>query len=464
MKSVIILDTYAAQRDRVRAQINAAGFSALCFGQEASLLDNFRSLAPDLLIIGKAPLRTQSRVIHSIKSFDFRFPILFIHANDSASHLIDSNGYEKVESLINPYTQKELIQKLTGLLDASPSGENGIPPLPIVGKSLEIQKIRKQIQAIASSMAPVFIIGETGTGKDHVAQSIHWNTIKNQGLTIKYDVPAIFNSNDRPSPDELPNQIKALIQKLPHEAPLSKPQKRLTILIDAIDQLPLDHQSSLFEFLTHEGEKQIGAHRDYAFQPRILCTSRREVSDLVKKGLFRKDLYLLLSLFTIEIPPLRQRTDDIIALVDYFTAYYSLGLSKTCFDISEDAVAMLQSYNWPCNVGELKMLMENVVKSGSEAILFDHISTPAHIFSGVDETGNTFKKGCDLQKHPNHLDIETAALPLKLACKRTVIYTEKKLISKALNRTNWNRRRAADLLEISYRSLLNKIKAYDISC
>lgn len=462
MKSVIILDESASRRDRIRAQVSAFGLSALCFDRVTSLLDNFLSLAPDLLLIGNVNDREQYRVTHAVKSLNTRFPILFFRVDGAAGPAYDANGLENVAWLEDACPQDELENTIASLIDASlrPFTEKPFPM--IVGQSLEIDKIRKRIQALGSSMEPVLITGDSGTGKDLVAQSIHWCAEKEKSRIVKCSMPAFFHPNGSPSVDGLQAQISAFQTEANSTETVLGTGRKWTLMFDGIDHLPADHQDAFFQFLIHEAGGFIFQNMAAPAKTRIISTSQKDMAGLVKRGLFRKDLYHLLSVFTIEIPPLTERKEDIVGLSDFFCDYYSLRLSKACFQISDDAMALMQAYSWPGNVSELKELMMERVRAGKEDVVFDHIvSSERSSRRNADACQGSQTANGSRSTAEQNGDIGSV-LPLKPACKKVIEKTEKKMIAEALARTSWNRRQAANLLKISYRSLLNKIKSYDI--
>jgi DNA-binding NtrC family response regulator len=307
-------------------------------------------------------------------------------------------------------------------------------------------------------MAPVLVTGETGTGKDLIAQAIYHDGKLAGGKFVKIDVPACMAGQDRLPAHWLSETLSPLAAESSTPSDGARPPNRCTVMMDGIDHLPLDHQEPFVDFLG--GNKYNGAAvDDPGHTIRLVCTCRRDIAQMVDSGRFRKDLYHLLSVFAIVLPPLRERSDDILLLADYFEGIYCLELSRTVMDVSSAARELMLAYSWPGNVAELKQVIFDALTSGQEDFLSQHLQDAIGVASGADH--GVLATGFN-SPYLMSADEKDQTLSLKKACKTIVEKTERKFIADALDRTNWNRRRAARILDVSYRTLLNKIKAYGL--
>jgi DNA-binding NtrC family response regulator len=371
--------------------------------------------------------------------------------------LLDTTGFDGVSCLNGDLTPEKLqkhLQQMSGFDDGKPAK---MPPPVIVGRSPVMQKIRKLIREIGPSMAPVLVTGEKGTGKDLVAQAIHYEPNNPGSRLVKIDVPAFIAERDDLPAQWVPQKLDSVSDATTATSG-TLPAKRMTVLIDGIDHLPLEHQERFVAFLAENSPNGTG-NSISSSGIRLICASRKNIAALAEAGRFRKDLYHLLSVFAIEIPPLRIRTEDILLLADYFDGVCCLALSRTALDISGGAREMLLAHSWPGNVAELRQLIFDAFSSQDEDYLHRSLEKAIGNTSGIDADSCSAEAVNDCAALADH---KGQTLSLKHACKSIVEKTEKKFIAEALDRTNWNRRRAARILDVSYRTLLNKIKTYDI--
>ena len=237
----------------------------------------------------------------------------------------------------------------------------------------------------------------------------------------------------------------------------------LVFLLDKIDKLHPQAQSEILLLL--EGR----AHCPHGQKDPMMCISgslppvRKTLQQFVQQGRFRKDLYYRLNVIPIFIPALRERKADIDLLIDYYIIEACAKTGKSFF-IPEDSTRLsLNRFEWPGNINELKKLVYRMVMSGDESFIFKNYCIPK--VSRSQELAELHSLGNEVL--PDIIEIkkylpEINTISLKNICDAFVSKTEKKLMRKALESTNWNRKKAAALLNISYKSMLNKIKAYDI--
>jgi two-component system response regulator AtoC len=232
--------------------------------------------------------------------------------------------------------------------------------------------------------------------------------------------------------------------------------------LDRIESLPADLQLCLLQRVEEDADGGLGTAAAKPHDVRIIAAADTELEGLVDRGVFRKDLYYRLNVLSVTIPPLRNRREDIPLLADFFADKFCLKLGRGCLEISSKVQAMLCGYHWPGNVAELENIVRDMVVSGDESKI-------------VNKLGGYYKKNKhwgmtgffedsihpvipDLGKHKN----DSSKLSMKEICRISKTRTEGELMKKALEFTNWNRKKTAKMLKISYKSLLNKIKAYSL--
>ncbi|BCL60996.1 acetoacetate metabolism regulatory protein AtoC [Desulfomarina profundi] len=311
---------------------------------------------------------------------------------------------------------------------------------PIVGESAEIKKTIQQAQKIAQYDASVLITGESGTGKELVAKGIHKSS--SRGNMVFYAV----NCGSIPGElleSELFGYVKGAFTGADrNKKGILELADGSTLFLDEIGELPLDMQVKLLRVLQEKEIHPLGAALPKKINVRILAATSRTLEEEVALGNFRQDLFYRLNVLTLHLPPLRERTDDIPHLCSHFLRKYNKKFGTSVQYPKGDVIKKMVAYHWPGNVREL----ENRVQRG---VVFAN---------GDDFAMESLQHGFFQEGNGSGIIIPYGELSLKKAQK----ILEKKIIDRALKKTGGNKSRAAHILEISYPSLLNKIKEYGI--
>ena len=205
----------------------------------------------------------------------------------------------------------------------------------------------------------------------------------------------------------------------------------------------------------------IGWNENEKVDVRIIASTTANLNSLVENGKFRKDLYFRLNILKINIPPLRNRISDVLPLCDFFTDKYCIEFGKTHYKLSERVKKAFCYHRWPGNVSELESLVKSAVLKGDEESILENVSMKINDYKATNNF-EAFEDEIKLEDIKISLD-GSDDFCLKTVSSEFMKKTEKKLLQIALERTNWNRKKAAELLDISYKSLLNKIKAYELA-
>jgi len=322
----------------------------------------------------------------------------------------------------------------------------------IVGNNPEIVKIKEMIPEISRSNKTVLLRGEKGTGKELFAKVLQHKSGRRENPFVKVNCSALTNDM---SENELLGKNGQAIKDL------NQRKKRIfsfadtgTLFFDEIGQLPPVYQTELL-LLEKNGMSKTVVKAAEKIDARVIASTSADLELLVKKGTFLINLYNRLNVISIIIPPLRYRLEDIPLLSDFFTDKYCAELGKTHYKLSQKTKNYFFRYNWPGNVMELENLVKGAVALGNE----DSILSQLDKQSKINEYTYNFAEMTDIKNHIKG----SGDLPLKDICRKINAQAEKKLMKQALELTNWNRKKAAMMLEISYKSLLNKIKAYNLT-
>ena len=306
----------------------------------------------------------------------------------------------------------------------------------IIGESLAMRGLLSLIKKVAPTDSTVLILGESGTGKELVATSIYENCLRKNKPFIKLNCAAI--------PTELLES-----ELFGHEkgaftgATKFKPGKfdmanEGTLFLDEIGDMPLNLQSKILRAIQEKEFYRVGGSNTIKVDVRFIASTNQNLEKLVQEGKFREDLYYRLNVFTLHLPPLRERKEDLPLLVDYFLQ----NLSKKV-EISSVALQMIMAYTWPGNIRELK----NVIESAA-VIAEDGFIEPAQLPGQITAAFNT--------------DAKEVFLPVNLPLDERINEIEKSMIIEALRKTGGVQVRATELLGINQRSLWHRIKKHKI--
>jgi len=323
----------------------------------------------------------------------------------------------------------------------------------IVGINPEIVKIKEMIPELSSSNKTILLKGEKGTGKELIAKAIQQKSIRRENPFVKVNCSALTNEM---SENELlgrnANPFKDLNK---HGNGIFSVADTGTLFFDQIEQLPPAYQAELLLYLEENGMAKNVARAEEKNDARVISSTSADLEALVKKGTFLKNLYNRLNVVSIIIPPLRYRLEDIPFLSDFFSNKYCAELGKTNYRLSQKTKSIFFSYHWPGNILELENLVKGAVALGNEDNLINQLNKQKRI----DGYTHHLAELTDMDKHLEG----SGDLPLKDICREINAQAEQKLMKQALERTNWNRKKAAIILNISYKSMLNKIKEYNFT-
>jgi len=323
------------------------------------------------------------------------------------------------------------------------------------GKSPPIVKVKELIRQVANSDLNIIICGESGVGKELVAQALHLSSNRKEKPFVKVNCAAI--------PSELlESELFGYERGAFTGADKSKMGKfelahTGTIFLDEIGDMPISLQAKMLQVLQDFQFSRLGAKNDVRVNCWVLAATNQDLERCVKEGRFREDLYYRLNIIRIFIPPLRERQDDINLLIDHFGKQFAEKIKRPLFEFTDGAREFFREYSWPGNVRELKNTVERLMILGDwRTVKSELLARETRQFNGHELTTQVPPPVLEQQ--------EVAPEPkkkfptLKEVKKKAVQEAEGKLISVVLKETDWNRKRAAKLLEISYKALLYKIK------
>jgi two-component system response regulator AtoC len=309
----------------------------------------------------------------------------------------------------------------------------------ILSRNDRMQEIFGQIRKVADLKTTILVLGESGTGKELVARALHQNGRRSQKPFVAVNCGAI---PENLLESEMFGHVRgAFTGASVDKAGLFEQADGGTLFLDEIGEMPLSLQVKLLRVL-QEGEiRRVGDSASRKVDVRVISATSRDLSVDAAAGRFREDLYFRLNVFSLQLPPLRERVEDIPLLAEYFLRRYGSGNESQPLRIEPDAMRCLMAHRWPGNIRELENIVERVCILCEDGRITSSCLPPTvRLFDG-DRPGDS---GSDEN----------------LSIKKAEDTIERELIRKALARTGGNRTQAAKLLEISHRSLLYKLKEY----
>lgn len=303
----------------------------------------------------------------------------------------------------------------------------------MVGGSSAMKEIYKQIDKIAASRATVLIRGESGTGKELVARALHHRSPRAAQPFIKVNCAALSAGILE---SELFGHERGAFTNA-HERKVGRFElaDKGTLLLDEVSEIGIELQPKLLRALQEREFERVGGTVTIEVDTRIIATSNRELEKAVNQGVFREDLFYRLNVITLQLPPLRQRKDDLPGLMDYFLDRFRKENGKRISGYEPATYDLFKRYNWPGNVRELQNAVERaVVLADGDTLSPEHFAFLAH--TSPNPRGDGLTAGMTIEE------------------------TERRLILKTLEACGENRTRASELLGISVRTLRNKLKEY----
>lgn len=409
---------------------------------------------PDVLIVDlKMPGMAGLEVLRRAKRLDEDLPVILITGYAEIRGAVEAmkagahdylakpfNHDEVIRVVIRALGERELKRKLKRLSDQIQNASLR----EMMGTSEAICRLVADVSRVAKSNFSVVILGETGTGKELVARAIHQASSRSGGAFIPIDCGAI--------PEALLESELFGYERGAFTGALTQRPGKFetaqggTLFLDEISNTALGAQAKLLRVLQEKTVYRIGSTTPLQVDVRVLAASNLDLEALTTVGSFRRDLFFRLNEFTIAIPPLRERMEDIVYLARRLLDITNIELKKCVKAFSSSAIEALISYSWPGNVRQLRSTVRRAVLLADEVITEEHLDMIR--VSGVTS--------CNAQaaSYPD--------LPLKEIIRRNTIAVEREILTNVLRKTGGNKAKAARLLQIDYKTIHSKVKEYGI--
>jgi two-component system response regulator AtoC len=462
--SILIIDSAPSVLSRLGERIKHLGFNLWHTAAPDIPINQLASLSPELAILGPSlDTETSLKCIHKLIIVDPVIPIL-TSCDDvclSASAGSGTAPFEGIHCLSVDPDPDEISSAIENALRRK--AELKLQPdfQLFIGQGPESVAIRQKIRNTADKDVTILITGETGTGKELIARSIHYHSLRSKGPLVKINCGAL--------PDELlESEVFGFQRGAFTDAHKDKPghlemANGGTLFIDEIGNLSLSLQVKFLQVLEEKSFSRLGGTEDKIIDIRVVAATNVDLQEKVREGTFRKDLFYRLNVINIHAPPLRERKDDSSLLIHYFLNKYSLEFKKEVLDIPDNVANLFLEYQWPGNVREL----ENVIRLATVLRDWSFTFKELHLENLKYERVYRSSLGAsspndEWQDDKIKMFFSDRDFSLKKISQAYVSEAERQTILKALKKTRWNRKKAAQQLCVSYKTLLNRIVEFDL--
>jgi DNA-binding NtrC family response regulator len=453
MEKILVVEDKQSMAEMLRVTLEMEGYEVIIAGDGAEGIKKIKNNKVDIVLTDlKLPKKSGMEVLKASKEGNPLAPVIVMTAYGTVETAVKAIKLGAFDFITKPLdtdhllllikrslkTQRLITENL--LLKDTLSHHVGVPD--IIGKSTAMVDVATSLQKVAPTRSTVLLLGESGTGKELFARAIHDLSPRKNRPFVPINCAAI--------PGELLESELFGYEKGAFTGAEDRKLGKLeladkgTVFLDEVGEMDIALQSKVLRTL-QEGEiDRVGGTGSVWVDIRIIAASNRDLESAVSDNKFREDLFYRLSVFPIVIPPLRKRQEDVPALVEHFISKYSGEMNLSHRNVSSDAINTLKGYPWKGNVRELENVIERaLILCEGDTIETHHLGLKA--VSAEEALGDITMDGT--------LE-DSAKAALKIA--------ESRRIRKALQDTNGNKTRAAELLRVSYKTLLTKIKDYRI--
>ncbi|MEN8225418.1 MAG: sigma-54 dependent transcriptional regulator [Bacteroidota bacterium] len=452
---ILVLDDEPRMQDEIEEFLSGQQYMVYKAGVPSEAFRIMEHTDIDILILDvKLPEMDGLEVLKKVKDEHPRIEVIMISGHGDMLTVIDSLRHGAFDYFQKPFRLPEInhaIERTSRFIQLSAklkSTEHKFDILSkeiqnvfghdLIGKSASMKKVVELMSKVAmSDSTSVLITGESGTGKELVARGIHFLSKRNKQFFFSVNCSAVPESLFES--EFFGHKKGAFTDAREDKEGWFEIADKGTLFLDEIGDMPLTQQAKLLRALEERKVSKVGSRVEIPVDVRVITASNRDLFELSKKRKFRPDLYHRLSTFVIEIPPLRDRKDDIPALLEYYIYYYAEQMGKEINSIASELIEKMVDYDFPGNVRELRNMVERaIILCEKDSIGWENFSFNLPI-SDISETQDMITNG----------SLDLAEI-------------EKKVILKALQRSKHNKSKAAELLNISWQSLDRKMAKHNL--
>jgi len=464
---MLVIDDDPGLRDYLEALASSRGYRVFTAASGEDALASLEQTRPDLVTLDLVLPGMDG--LETLRQLQDRVPdasVVMLSGHGQARNIVEAMKLGASDFLRKPFEVEELdlafqkalekralrreVEELRGRVRS----ESEL--LMLCGDDPKMQECRDIIEQVADTDITVLVRGESGTGKELVARALHRLSARADRPFVKVNCAAL--------PSEL---LESELFGFEKGAFTGAQRRKLgkfeyanhgTIFLDEISEMHPSLQAKLLQVLQDGEFSRLGGENDVRVDTRVIAATNRNLETAVTDGSFREDLFYRLNVVTVLLPPLRDRKDAIPLLVEHFLDMYNRQYGKDLERLSPETIEVFRSHQWPGNVRELENMVKRMVVLGNEAAVLEEIAhrmEAAEAADGGHSALDLAALGVDLS--------DARGVDLKAIAKRAAQIAEKRVIEKVLDQTRWNRKEAAERLQISYKALLYKMKDNGLS-
>jgi two-component system, NtrC family, response regulator AtoC len=505
---VMVVDDDLAMCSFLRTFLGVRGYSALTVSNADEAVRRFHADRPAAVLLDVVMPGSMDGLaaLAAFKKIDKDVPVIVISGQGRTHTVVQAMKLGATDFVCKPFEDSELeILLANALKQRQLSREVSIlreqlkeqsKYTMLFGNSEKMDEVRDLIDRVSDTDVTVLIRGESGTGKELVARALHAQSLRKEKPFVKVNCAAL--------PTELLEselfgfEKGAFTGAIQHKPGKFEFANHGTMFLDEIGEMSPALQAKLLQVLQDGEFSRLGGKADVHVDVRVIAATNRDLEQMVRDGQFREDLYFRLNVVTIQMPPLRERREEVPVLTEYFLKKYSVQYNKPLSTVSPELARLFLNFEWPGNVRQLENLIKRMVVLNSEAAIMKELQQPpaplqfralaspsaprsfnaapqpapppavaAATVGGMPMGMGGNGNGNGMQAHePVAAAVHTAAglamasgnYSLKDIARTAAREAERELILRMLTRTRWNRKEAAEILGISYKALLYKIK------
>ena len=454
MSRILVVDDEASMRDLLRILLQKERHQVVTASDGASGLALALQQDIDLVISDiKMPGLDGVGLLAGLREKGLEMPVIMMTAYASSESAIQAMKQGAFDYITKPFKMEEIklvIHRALSEGERRQQAEPVIPPLVeepalqgIIGRSPKMVELYKLISRVAGVDSTVLITGESGTGKELVARTIHYNSPRAAKPFVAINCGAI---PEELLESELFGHVKgSFTGAIANKSGLLEVAHDGTVFLDEVAEMSPRLQVKLLRYLQDHAFRRVGGTEDIEVNVRTMAATNKDLSRLIQAGTFREDLFYRLNVISVEIPPLRERREDIPLLASNFLGLYAARAGRSVMAIAPEAMEILMAHSWRGNVRELENVMERTV-----ALTIGGEIRPENLPPSV------------LQPAPPPTSPQWEIPPGGLNLEQVVADLEKGLMQDALEKAGWNQTKAAQLLGINFRSFRYRAKKYGL--
>lgn len=451
MPSILVVDDKDSMRTMLSQTLHDEGYQVDVVEAGNKALDLARLKSYDVALTDlKMPAMDGLEVLSGLKEIDNDIAVIIMTAYgtvETAVEAMKKGAYDFITKPFDPDHLTVLVQRAlenrrllaeNSLLREELAHNLGFSE--IIGQNEKMKEVSRLIQKVAGSDTSVLLLGESGTGKELFARAIHNLSNRRDKSYVAINCAAI--------PSELLENELFGSEKGAFTSSVSRKMGKFeianggTLFLDEIGDLDISLQAKLLRVLQQKSFERLGGNKTVEVDVRVIAATNMDLQEMINKKKFREDLYYRLSVFPITIPPLRERSDDIKPLAEYFITKYCKEMKKPAKSLSRDSINILEKYHWPGNVRELENTVERAIILAEGKKI-----NPEHMAIRLRNTDDIrLREGAGLKEIGSHAQMTA----------------ERAAIIRVLKQVRGNKRKCSDVLKIDYTTLFDKLKKYKI--